>query len=121
MTGDFLIFPEHCPNHGKKAQRYWAEPAGSSRLSPGDASRRPTTGAHVEASQTGRTRTRLPSPIAGDCAQTAALGSSTRTRSPAGKPAGHCQASSRKGDELVAARAGPSAYRLLWRVGPRLA
>jgi hypothetical protein len=25
---DVLIFPEHCPNHGAKAGRYWIEPAG---------------------------------------------------------------------------------------------
>jgi hypothetical protein len=22
------IFPEHCPNHGKRADRYWVEPTG---------------------------------------------------------------------------------------------
>ena len=30
MSGldDVLIFPEHCPNHGAKASRWWIEPAG---------------------------------------------------------------------------------------------
>ncbi len=28
MSSDVLIVPEHCPNHGGRAQRWWIGPAG---------------------------------------------------------------------------------------------